>query len=404
MKFIYYSLVFLFISSAVSAQETDVDAIMKKAKTEAENGHYDNALSLIAPLREKFPQDEDIQIFAGRIYSWKKEYNKALEILSPLADRPNANPDALLAIINTYYWSEQFEKCILYCDKYLTTDPNSSDVLLIKINCLTELNRDKEASELIEKVYAADNSSQKISSLRTLIGRKAKNAVAVSYLNVSTYDPGQSPFHYGYVEYAHKFTKSSIVGRANVGHVYNDTQMLFEADYYQTFKKRDYLYVNAGLSTGETVFPVAKAGAEYYFTPQKRFDYSLGFRYLHFETDDVTLLTGQLAYRTGEYTLAYRPYYDTSNDLFSHLLSVQKTNDEKENLIRLELQYGNVPYLYLYNNFVAPLKAYRAGIQYQQRIGNSFFIRPILLYEYEEYIPDEYRHKLNAQIIITKRF
>jgi YaiO family outer membrane protein len=240
--------------------------------------------------------------------------------------------------------------------------------------------------------------------LRTLIGRKSKNAVAVSYLNISTYDPGQAPMHYGYVEYAHKFSKSSLVGRANVGHVNNDTQMLFEADYYQTFSKRNYLYVNAGVSTGETIFPVSKFSAEYYFTPQKHFDFSLGGRFLHFQTDDVTLVTGQAAYRFHAFTIAYRPYYDTSNELFSHVLSFEKTNEEKENLIRFELQYGNVPYLYLYNNFVEPLKAYRAGIQYQQHIGNSFFVRPVLLYEYEEYLPDEYRHKLNAQIIITKRF
>ena len=77
---------------------------------------------------------------------------------------------------------------------------------------------------------------------------------------------------------------------------------------------------------------------------------------------------------------------------------------EKESILRVELQYGNVPYLYLYNNFIEPLKAYRAGIQYQYRLGNSFFIRPVFLYEYEEYLPEEYRHRFNAQLIITKRF
>ena len=52
---------------------------------------------------------------------------------------------------------------------------------------------------------------------------------------------------------AHKFSKSAFVGRANVGHVSNNTQLLFEADYYQTISKKNYLYINAGVSTGETV-------------------------------------------------------------------------------------------------------------------------------------------------------
>lgn len=403
MKYIYYSVLMLFISSFAMAQESNAEEILANAKREAEKENYDKALSLIEPLRAKFPADEDIQIFSGRVYSWKKEYKTALKILAPLADRNNPNPEALQAIINVYFWTQDYEKCIAYCDKYLAIDPRFADVIQIKAACLEKLNRDQEALELIEK-SSVDNSTQVFRGIRTLIGRKAKNAVSASYLNVSTSEPGQSPFHYGYVEYSHKFSKSAIVGRANIGNVSTETQMLFETDFYQTFSNKSYLYANAGFSTGETIFPVAKAGLEYYFAPQKKFDFSLGTRFMHFESDDITLLTGQIAYNAGIYSFAYRPYYDTSNELFSHVLSVQRTNEEKERIIRLELQYGNVPYLYLYNNFTQPLKAYRAGIQYQHRFGDSFFVRPVFLYEREEYIPGEYRNRFNVQFIVTKRF
>jgi YaiO family outer membrane protein len=404
MKFIYYSIFILFFSSIAIGQEVNVDETLANVKREVEKENYDKALSLIEPLRAKFPENEDIQVYTGRIYSWKKDYKTAVKILSPMTDRVNPNPEALQAIINIYFWSEDYEKCITYCDKYLVIDPKSIDVLKIKATCLEKLNRDQEALDLIEKASFIDNSTQAFSGIRTLIGRKAKNTVSASYLNISTSEPGQSPFHYGYVEYSHKFSKSAIVGRANVGHINDDTQMLFEADYYQTFSNKSYLYANGGISTGETIFPVAKAGLEYYFAPHKKFDYSLGARFMHFDTDDITLLTGQIAYTAGTYTVAYRPYYDTSNELFSHVLSLQKVNEEKERLIRFELQYGNVPYLYLYNSFTQPLKAYRAGIQYQHRFGESFFVRPIFLYEREEYIPGEYRNRYNVQLIVTKRF
>lgn len=404
MKFIYYSIFILFFSSIAIGQEVNVDETLANVKREVEKENYDKALSLIEPLRAKFPENEDIQVYTGRIYSWKKDYKTAVKILSPMTDRVNPNPEALQAIINIYFWSEDYEKCITYCDKYLVIDPKSIDVLKIKATCLEKLNRDQEALDLIEKASFIDNSTQAFSGIRTLIGRKAKNTVSASYLNISTSEPGQSPFHYGYVEYSHKFSKSAIVGRANVGHINDDTQMLFEADYYQTFSNKSYLYANGGISTGETIFPVAKAGLEYYFAPHKKFDYSLGARFMHFNTDDITLLTGQIAYTAGTYTVAYRPYYDISNELFSHVLSLQKVNEEKERLIRFELQYGNVPYLYLYNSFTQPLKAYRAGIQYQHRFGESFFVRPIFLYEREEYIPGEYRNRYNVQLIVTKRF
>lgn len=404
MKFLYYTIFLLLISPVVLAQKDTIDDVMRHAKREAEKGNYDAALALTEPLSVKFPENEEIKIYNGRIYSWKKDYNASIKILEPMVDRINSSPDALLAIINTYYWSQQFDKCITYCDRYLAIEPNSLDVLRIKVTCLEKLNRDKEALAIIEKVSITDNSTQAFRGVRTLIGEKATNAISASYLNISTSSPGQSPLHYGYVEYSHKFTKSALVGRANAGHVNGDTQMLFEADYYQTFAKKNYLYVNGGVSTGETVFPVAKAGVEYYFVPHKKFDYALGVRYMHFETEDVTLLTGQLAYHIGANTIAYRPYYDTTNELFSHVLSFQNTNEEKESIIRFELQYGNVPYLYLYNNLTQPLRSYRAGIQYQRRLGNSFFIRPVFLYEYEEYLPDAYRNRFNVQVILTKRF
>ncbi|WJS93201.1 YaiO family outer membrane beta-barrel protein [Flavobacterium johnsoniae] len=404
MKSIYYFICLLFISSVAIGQEINVDETLTAVKREVEKENYDKALSLIEPLRAKYPQDEDIQTYTARIYSWKKDYKTAIKILLPLTDRVNPNPEALQAIINVYFWSENYEKCNLYCDKYLAIDPKSVEILKIKATCLEKLNRDQEALELIEKASFADNSTQAFKGIRTLIGRKAKNAVSVSYLNISTSDPGQSPFHYGYAEYSHKFSKSAIVGRANIGNVSNETQMLFETDFYQTFSNKSYLYANAGVSTGETIFPVAKAGLEYYFKPYKKFEYSLGARFMHFDTDDITLVTGQLSYNPGIYSFAYRPYYDTSNELFSHVLSIQRTNEEKERIIRLELQYGNVPYLYLYNNFTQPLKAYRIGVQYQHRIGESFFVRPIFLYEDEEYIPGQYRNRFNVQLIVTKRF
>ncbi|WP_294959825.1 tetratricopeptide repeat protein [uncultured Flavobacterium sp.] len=404
MRYIYRCILLLFISSIAIGQEINVEETLVNARQEAEKGNYDKALSLIEPLRTKYPENEDVQTFAGRIYSWKKDYKTAVKVLSPMADRNNPNPEALQALINVYFWTEDYEKCISYCDKYLAIDPKSVEVLKIKATCLEKLNRDQEALDLIEKSAYIDNSTQAFRGIRTLIGRKAKNAVSASYLNISTSDPGQPPFHYGYVEYSHKFSKSAIVGRANIGNIGSETQMMFETDFYQTFSNKSYLYANAGVSTGETIFPVAKAGLEYYFAPQKKFDFSLGARFMHFDADDITLLTGQVAYNAGIYSFAYRPYYDVSNELFSHVLSVQRVNEEKERLIRLELQYGNVPYLYLYNSFTQPLKAYRAGIQYQHRFGDSFFVRPIFLYEYEEYTPREYRNKFNVQLIVTKRF
>lgn len=401
-------ILFSLLIHQLSFGQEDIDAAFKQARAKAESKNYNDALKILNTLEQKYPGNEDILVYQGRVYSWKSDFTKAKKILLPLADREQPNMEALETIINTYLWSYDFEACITYCDKYLQMQPDHADILTIKATCLEKSGRDAEALATLDKLPAPYNTGEKANGLRNIILRKKKNAIAVSYLNISTYDPGESPTHYGYVEYMRKFTKSSLIGRANIGYRYGEAEAQLEADYYHTFNK-GYLYTNGGISQGEVIFPKIRLGAEYYFAPQAQFDFSIGGRYMHFTDDDVELATGQIGYRFSNYTLAYRPYYDLENNLWSHVLSLQRYDENKENLIRIEGQYGTVPYLYIYDNSTysissEPLRAYRAGIQYQHRFGDSFFVKPIFLYEYEEYYPHSYRHRFNCQVILTKRF
>ncbi|HEX8576920.1 MAG TPA: YaiO family outer membrane beta-barrel protein [Flavobacterium sp.] len=401
MKKKFTIILLLFTVFSVTAQK-NIAFLLNEAKGYAAQENYKKALEILKEAEAEFPSNEELTIYKGRVYSWKKDYATAATILQPLADKEQPNAEALIAIINTFYWWNKYDKCLKYCNKYLIVNPNNEEVLLIKANCLEKLGKDTDALTLLNKDLANSNNTG-ISTLQDLLSKKTKNTIAASYLNIATYDPGISPLHYGYLEYTRKFSTSSVIGRANIGHVNNNTQMLFEADYYRTFSRRNYLYLNAGVSTGRTIFPVTRAGIEYYFTPANKLEYSLGSRYMHFTNDDITLLTGSLGYNFNICALSYRPFYDTANELFSHVLSLQKMNEKRESLIRFELQYGNIPYLYLYNGLTGQLKAYRAGIQYQQRFGKSFFIRPVFLYEYEEYLPAEYRNRFNVQLIATKK-
>ncbi len=401
MKAFITLLLFAFLLNDVYCQETDIDSTLAVVANKAEKNDYSGAIESLQVLIDAYPENESFLIYKGRIYAWQKYYAKSIEVLKPLADKNNPDTEALEAIINTYYWSLQYRECIIYCNKYLSLQPNTASVMLIKANCLEKLNEDEQAEALLSEISITDSNNPGIQSLRTTLSRKKKNAISASYLNIST--ENQSPLHYGYVEYLRKIKKSSVIARANVGHVNNTTEGQFEVDFYHSFNK-SYVYVNAGVGSGSLIFPRFRAGAEYYFSPLRKFDFSLGGRYLGFESSDVTLATGHIGYNYNAYNFAYRPFYDIDNQLLSHIISVQKTNEAKENIIRLELQYGNVPYLYIYNNVTEPLTAYRVGLQYQHRLKESLFIRPIILYEYEEFLPDTYRNRLNVQLIVTKRF
>src|SRR5690606_20147010 len=104
--------------------------------------------------------------------------------LKPLTDREKPNTEALRAIINIYYWWQKYEDCIEYCNALLSIEAYNEDVLLIKANCLERLGRDEDAI-LVLNSSLYDSNNPGIAALRTIIGKKAKNAIAVSYLNIS---------------------------------------------------------------------------------------------------------------------------------------------------------------------------------------------------------------------------
>ena len=401
-KLLFFCLFFtpLFSISQIIDSETVLDSV----KINIEKKEYNNALDYLELLIKENPQNEDYLIYKGRIYSWKKDYLKAIEVLKPLTIKEVLNTEAQEALINSYFWAEMYQECLSEANHYLLTKPNSYAILIKKAICLENLNQDKEAIKILNTLAVIDT-TKTIEALQTSIYRKNKNLISISYLNTSFYNPNQSSWHFGYIEYARNFDSSSIISRITNGVIFNHTERKYEVDFYQKFSNKSYLYITGGISDGSNIFPKYNTAIEYYFAPIKKLNYSFGLRYLDFRIDQVTLLTSQVEYQLeNNYSIKYRPYLDIDNMFLSQVLSLRKTNEIKEQFIQLDLQYGNVPYLYIYNNATVPLNAYRLGIQYQIRFNKNYFIKPILLYEYEEFLPNTYRNKLNCQLILSKRF
>lgn len=405
MKFFSLIAVFVFFISSLSySQIVDTAKVLDSIKINIEKKEYNNALSFLDLLIKENPKNEDYLIYKGRIHSWNKDYPKAIEILKPLTRKETLNTEALEALINTYFWASMYHECINEADRYLLTKPSSGTILIKKAICLEKLSQDKEAIKILNTLAARDT-TKTVEALQTSIYRKNKNLISLSYLNTSFYNPNQSPWHVSYIEYARKFDASSVIARIINGNVFNHTERKYEIDFYQKFSNKSYLYINGGISDGSNVFSKYNTAIEYYFTPINKINYSFGLRYLDFRSVQVTLLTGQVEYQLkNNYSIKYRPYLDINNMFLSHVLSLRKTNEVKERFVQLDFQYGSVPYLYIYNNATVPLNAYRFGIQYQVRVNKNYFVKPVLLYEYEEFLPDTYRNKLNCQLILSKRF
>lgn len=99
------------------------------------------------------------------------------------------------------------------------------------------------------------------------------------------------------------FLRSTIMLRdGNAG-------VLFDADYYPKFKK-GYGYFNFGYSNSEKFFPKFRTAGEIYRPFAKKFEGSLGFRYINVaypEQYNIWSLTGTLGYYFGDYFAYVRP-------------------------------------------------------------------------------------------------
>lgn len=407
MKILFFLIcIYFFISVNVFAQINNSDSLFKAAQHNASVNNYDGAIKTIRALIKEFPQNIDYKIFLGRVYSWMGNYNLSIETLTPVVDAAPTNADALEAIINTYRFAKNYRQVINYSNRGLSMiDSQSFFFTIMKAHALENMGQDKASLDLIAIILIKDSDNKEALALRTSIHQKKKSALSISYQNTSFSNPGFAPWHLGYLEYKQKINNIPWVIRAIYGRMFSQSAVQFEIDLYPKLNITSYLYFNAGISKGDYIFPSISGGLEYYKS-FKKIDASIGGRYLHFKTSEVIIATGHIAYNIHDWQIAYRPFFSLLNKNWypSHVLSLKKSNYIKEIFLQLDIQYGIAPYDFLTINEFDRISSTRVGIQYQFRINMCSFIRPVLMYEYEEYFPKQYRNRFNAQIIFTKRF
>ncbi|HET7818492.1 MAG TPA: YaiO family outer membrane beta-barrel protein, partial [Bacteroidia bacterium] len=262
----------------------------------------------------------------------------------------------------------------------------------------------KEALLLIDTILKNHSDCEEALALRTFIYQKKKRTFSLSYHNTSFTNPALQPWHLMYLEYKQNIQKVPSVFRLNYGNMYMKSEGQFELDLYPKLTLSSYLYLNAGASEGKYIFPQIRGGVEYYKNVNKT-DLSIGVRYLRFKSTQVTLATGQISSTIRNWIISYRPFVSVvGKNLYpSHTFIFKIPNEVKEAFLQFDIQYGNVPYNFYFLNEFVRVNSIRAGIQCQFRIKSSVFIRPVFMYEYEEYYPEKYRNRYNSQIIITKR-
>jgi len=405
---VYFFLTVFYSGVAIYSfsQTRNPDSLFSIARQHASLKEYDKAAKMAVQLIHEFPANKEYKLFLGRVYSWKGDYARSVELLAPLVDTVPVNEEALTAIVNTCLWAENYTRTIEYCDLGITTFGSQSVFFrLKKAMALTKSGQDHDALDLVKVVLSGDPLNPEALSLKAFIEQKKKNALVFAYQHTSFRQPGFEPWHFVFAEYKRVFKKITPVIRVNYGNVFAQSAWQLELDLYPKLNASGYLYINAGISDGDYVFPVVRGGMEHYIN-FKSTELSYGFRYLHFTSEEVLLATGQISCTFKKYQVTYRPFLSLldKKGYITHTLGLKKSFIPDQSFLQLDVHYGSVPYYFFVLDEFTRINSMRAGIQYQFRIRGGILVRPVFMCEYEEYFPNRYRNRYNIQVVLTKRF
>ena len=390
----------------VIAQETNPDSLFLEARKSAESKDYNLAISKINTLISSYPQNIDYTLYLARLYYWCEKFDLAQDQLLKIIEKSPSNEEAYSLLVKIELAAKKSSDLLTHSVKGMTLFVKNREYYkFYKAQALELLGRNKEALLILNNIKNTSDFYKDAQYSKNQLLKKQNNIISVGYLNTNFGNSGISPWHFGMIEYLRKTEKNAFVGRVNYGALYGSTGLQGEIEAYPKTGEKSYLYLNAGLSDGKSVFPIVRLGTEFYKN-FNNYSTSIGVRYLHFNQSQVTMFTGHLGRSFHSFNISYRPYLLSLSDNWfsSHILNFRKSFEEKEAFVQLDLQYGAVPYYFFVSQEFLRTSAFRVGVNCRFRVSNNFFIQPIFMFELEEYIPKEFRNRYNTQLILSKRF
>ncbi len=395
----------LFLLPFLTWSQQTSEEIFSEARELAREKNYGVAIEKLEQLQKKHPENYDYSIYLARVYFWNKEYKKAQDILAPQAEKDPPNQEVFKLSLQIDLAAENTSAIINKSEKGIQYFPEDKADYLFYRALGFQQNQDFNAAiKSLNKIPEdAANRADTDYLKNKLLQSSKKNSISVGYLNTAF--PTMAPWHLAHLEYNRKNNTLPFTLRANFGHVFENEGGQFEIDAYPKLGKSGYFYLNAGIATHTRVFPELRFGGEY-FQGFGKYTTSLGLRYLKFEVDDVTMFTGSLTRNFNNFQAGYRIFLvSEKNDWFpSHNLHLRKNFIKREGHIQLDIQYGRISYFYVLTETLSQVNSYRAGFTIKFRLGDNFFIQPMLMYEREEYTPDKFRNRFNTQLILSQRF
>ncbi len=409
MKKIIGTVIFIIYTFQLTGQ-VNADSIFNSAILNARAGEYDKALNEAAAVLEILPDRYDVMVFSANVKAWKGDYAAALVDIDKVYLLNPSNKELYDTWLNVLLWSEDYPKLIETTELATQNDyPDNYNIVLKKSIAYNSLAQYDEGIDLIDNNETYLDSTA-IKTLYDAMQMSNRDRAVSFYYSIDFIDQNDiKPQHLSYIDYTFKKNQHTIIPRFSYANRFDINDFQLEADYYHSFNNKHYLYSNYGLGVKKELFPLHKAGFEYYFPLPHLFDASLGGRYFYANTTSTVILTGHISKTFHKLSLSYRPFYvfnDTKNTLTS-IFNAKYLGMNPINYWGLELAYGNSPDerdLIVESSEIFTLKNYRVKIEKNTAVFKYGEIKLSASYSYEEYVISSYRNRLRFELLLKHKF
>ena len=413
-------LVFLFfeifiLTLSVSSQTTDnrmnVDSVFLSARKEAINGNYERTIDLTKKILANFPDHTDARLLLARTCAWQQKFDEAIKHVSLILKNDSSNYEANSALIDFYLWSSHYNKGLEATQKALSFYPQ--DIGLKKKEMQIYIaSKEYEAARKTFKEIKKTNPDQKVIAelKQSLCMQPYSNIFSIDYNLESFNKPYHRRWHICSVGYGRKTSMGTFFGKLYFGDaVYSGEKILskdvstqYALELYPRINQKNYFYLNYAFSRG-TNFPRDKTGIEYYHLLGKKFEVSLGHRYLYFNPDDadkkhIHIYTASVSKYLRKYWISFRPFIvSDGTDISNKYVASFRRFFKEENYIGLTLGTGTSPdnpAFYTNGENIPKLGAWRGEISWKQRMLCKLIFEIGGSYEEVEYVSNSWREQL----------
>jgi len=390
--------------SLITSSTAEPDDPVTAARKLATSGHRAEALEILNKRLAEKRTDSDARTLRGIILSWEGRYDEARRDFEIVLAAHRDHGDALPALINMEMWADHPQRAEELSRDALRRNPNEPDLLMAHARALKALKRNREALNDVQHVLLVDPGNKKAVQMEADLGDSLRRFTASFDHNDQWFSDGRTPWHEEQVQLSRDTPIGSVIARFDRASQYGESSQMVEIDAYPHIRPGTYLYLNAGYSPDNNLYPQTRFGADINQSLGHGFEGSAGIRQLHFGSN-IRIYTGALTKYYGDWMFTARTYItpDSIGTSRSGQLQVRRYLSATDYYF-VRVGYGSSPtgVTSLQDIQILNSQSFAAGINHS--IGRRFMVMADFGYSYQDRVGITGLHAYSADGTFYYRF